>query len=176
MEVRDRLYIDGAWVAPARTDTIDVLDSTTEEVIGTIPSGTAADVDRAIRAARAAFEGWARISAPERAKYTSRIAEGLGVRMTEISQLIAREVGTPSTSRRSSRSACRSRPSLRWPRSSTRSRGRKRSETRWLYVSRSGLSVPSRRGTTLSTRSPPRWLRRWQPAAPSCSSRAKWHR
>ena len=95
MEVRDRLYIDGAWVAPARTDTIDVLDSTTEEVIGTIPSGTAADVDRAIRAARAAFEGWARISAPERAKYTSRIAEGLGVRMTEISQLIAREVGTP---------------------------------------------------------------------------------
>jgi aldehyde dehydrogenase (NAD+) len=95
MEVRDRLYIDGAWVAPARTDTIDVLDSTTEEVIGTIPSGTAADVDRAIRAARAAFEGWARISALERAKYTSRIAEGLGVRMTEISQLIAREVGTP---------------------------------------------------------------------------------
>ena len=95
MEVRDRLYIDGAWVAPARTDTIDVLDSTTEEVIGTIPSGTAADVDRAIRAARAAFEGWARISAPARAKYTSRIAEGLGVRMTEISQLIAREVGTP---------------------------------------------------------------------------------
>jgi acyl-CoA reductase-like NAD-dependent aldehyde dehydrogenase len=95
MEVRDRLYIDGAWVAPARTDTIDVLDSTTEEVIGTIPSGTAADVDRAIRAARAAFEGWARTSAPERAKYTSRIAEGLGVRMTEISQLIAREVGTP---------------------------------------------------------------------------------
>ncbi|MFZ2058396.1 MAG: aldehyde dehydrogenase family protein [Acidimicrobiales bacterium] len=95
MEVRDRLYIDGAWVAPVRTDTIDVLDSTTEEVIGTIPSGTAADVDRAIRAARAAFEGWARTSAPERAKYTSRIAEGLGVRMTEISQLIAREVGTP---------------------------------------------------------------------------------
>jgi acyl-CoA reductase-like NAD-dependent aldehyde dehydrogenase len=53
MEVRDRLYIDGAWVAPARTDTIDVLDSTTEEVIGTIPSGTAADVDRPDLGARA---------------------------------------------------------------------------------------------------------------------------
>jgi len=95
MEVRDRLYIDGAWVVPVRTDTIDVLDSTTEEVIGTIPRGTAADVDRAILAARAAFEGWARTSAPERARYTSRIAEALGARMTEISQLIAREVGTP---------------------------------------------------------------------------------
>ncbi|MGO9335640.1 MAG: aldehyde dehydrogenase family protein [Acidimicrobiales bacterium] len=95
MEVRDRLYIDGAWVAPVRTDTIDVLDSSTEEVIGTIPSGTAADVDRAVRAARAAFEEWARTSVPERARYTSRIAEALGARMTEIGQLIAREVGTP---------------------------------------------------------------------------------
>ena len=95
MEVRDSLYIAGDWVVPVRADTIEVLDATTEEVIGRIPSGAAVDVDRAVRAARAAFDQWARTPPSERARYTSLIAEGLGRRMPEISQLIAREVGTP---------------------------------------------------------------------------------
>ena len=50
MEIRDRLYIGGAWVVPVRADTIEVLDSTTEEVIGSVPSGTAEDArSRAVR-------------------------------------------------------------------------------------------------------------------------------
>ncbi len=95
MEIRDKLYIDGAWVVPVRTDTIEILDPTTEEVIGRVPSGTAEDAERAIRAARGAFDQWARTPPSERAKYASKTAEALGGRMTEISDLIAREVGTP---------------------------------------------------------------------------------
>ena len=94
MQERDRLYIGGEWVAPARCDTIAVVDSTTEEEMAAVPSGTAADVNRAVRAARDAFDGWARTSPSERAKHTTRIAEALGVRMAEIGQLITREVGT----------------------------------------------------------------------------------
>jgi acyl-CoA reductase-like NAD-dependent aldehyde dehydrogenase len=95
MDVRDKLYIDGAWVTPAGTETLKVLDSATEEVIGTVQLATAADVDVAVRAARAAFEDWSQVSASERAKFTSRIGEALGARMAEIAQLISREVGMP---------------------------------------------------------------------------------
>ena len=49
MKTFDKLYIDGAWVAPAGNDTLEVIDSTTEEVFATIPAGTPADIDRARR-------------------------------------------------------------------------------------------------------------------------------
>ena len=47
--IRDKLYIGGEWVEPAGTETIDVINPTTEEVIGRIPEGTPEDVDRAVR-------------------------------------------------------------------------------------------------------------------------------
>jgi len=95
MDVRDKLYIDGAWVAPSGSESIEVIDSTTEEVIGTVPLGSPEDVDKAVRAARAAFAEWSQVSVSERVKYTSRISEALGARMAEIGQLIAHEVGMP---------------------------------------------------------------------------------
>ena len=95
MEIRDRFYIGGAWAVPVRADLIEVLDPTTEEIIGRVPNGTGEDADRAIEAARGAFDQWARTSPSERATYASRIAEALGARMTEIGRLITREVGTP---------------------------------------------------------------------------------
>ena len=52
MDAKDRIYIDGAWVPSASSDTIDVVDSATEEVIATVPAGAAADVDRAVAAAK----------------------------------------------------------------------------------------------------------------------------
>ena len=64
----DKLYLDGAWVAPAGTDTLDVIDSTTEEVFATIPAGVPADIDRAVAAAKAAFPAWSEEPAPERGK------------------------------------------------------------------------------------------------------------
>ena len=58
MKTFDKLYIDGAWVEPAGNETLEVIDSTSEEVFATIPAGTPADIDRAVAAAKAAFPGW----------------------------------------------------------------------------------------------------------------------
>ena len=93
MIVRDRIYIDGRWVASTATGTLEVVNSTTEEVMGTIPDGTPDDVDRAVGAARAAFEGWAATPAEERGKFCARIAEGLAGRMDEVATLVSQEVG-----------------------------------------------------------------------------------
>jgi acyl-CoA reductase-like NAD-dependent aldehyde dehydrogenase len=93
MIVRDKIYVDGAWVPSTGTGTIDVVNSTTEEVMGTIPEGTKEDVDKAVAAAKAAFPAWSKTSVEERSKYLNRIAEGLMARMDEIATLVSQEVG-----------------------------------------------------------------------------------
>ena len=93
MIVRDTIYIDGSWVPSRGKGTIPVINSTTEEVMGTIPDGTAEDVNRAVAAARKAFPAWSATSVEERAKYCSRIAEGIAARMDEIATLVSEEVG-----------------------------------------------------------------------------------
>ncbi len=95
MQDHDKIYIDGAWVPSAGTKTIDVYDSTDGSVIGSIPEGTADDVDKAAKAARAAFEAWAQTSPEERGKYMTRIGEGLAARMDEIATVVTREAGMP---------------------------------------------------------------------------------
>jgi aldehyde dehydrogenase (NAD+) len=91
----DKIYIDGAWVPSTGSGTIDVFDSTNGEVIGRIPDGTADDVDKAAKAARAAFEDWSQRSPEERGKFSTRIAEGLGARVDEIATIVTREAGMP---------------------------------------------------------------------------------
>jgi acyl-CoA reductase-like NAD-dependent aldehyde dehydrogenase len=95
VDVRDKFYIDGSWVSPIGTETAEVVNSTTEEVMGTIPLGTPEDLDKAVQAAHAAFDDWSRTSPAERTKLTTRIGEGLQARMMEIANLIAGEVGMP---------------------------------------------------------------------------------
>jgi aldehyde dehydrogenase (NAD+)/betaine-aldehyde dehydrogenase len=95
MDVRDKLYIDGAWVASTGTGTLEVVNSNTEEVMGTIPEGTPADVDAAVAAAKAAFPSWSSTSIEERGKYLQRISEGLGARTMDIANTVAAEVGMP---------------------------------------------------------------------------------
>ena len=97
MEVRDKLYIGGSWVPSTGTGTLDVVNSATEEVIGTIPEGTPEDVDRAARAAADAFESWSATSRDERSKILERVQEGLTARTAEIATLISQEVGMPFT-------------------------------------------------------------------------------
>jgi acyl-CoA reductase-like NAD-dependent aldehyde dehydrogenase len=91
----DRLYIGGEWVAPAGSGTIDVIDASTEEIIGRVPEGTAEDVDRAVCAARAAFDGWASTSLTDRVELCTAVSLRLQARGEEIAQLIAREMGSP---------------------------------------------------------------------------------
>src|SRR5437763_6774304 len=92
---RDAIYIDGAWVPSGGTGTIDVYGAATEEVVGRIPDGVAADVDRAVAAAKAAFPAWSATAPEERAKHLQRIQEGLAARQAELAELIATEVGMP---------------------------------------------------------------------------------
>ena len=95
IQVRDKLYIDGAWVDPAGSETIDVVNSTTEEVIGRIPQGSPEDVDEAVAAARRAFDAWSQTDMGERAEYMRKISAGLAARSEEIAALISQELGMP---------------------------------------------------------------------------------
>ncbi len=95
MRVRDKLYIDGQWVPSTGTGMIDVICSSTEEIMGKVPEGTAADADAAVRAARAAFESWGVTPATERATFLKKIQDGLKACAEEIGKTIAMEVGMP---------------------------------------------------------------------------------
>jgi acyl-CoA reductase-like NAD-dependent aldehyde dehydrogenase len=94
-QVRDKVFIGGEWVEPAGGETIEVVNPTTEEAIGTIPACGPADVDRAVAAARGAFDSWAATSPKLRAGYAAAIADGLGERADEIAATIAAELGMP---------------------------------------------------------------------------------
>ncbi len=95
VRVQDKIYIGGEWVQSTGTGVLDVINSTTEQVMGSIPEGTVEDVEKAVAAARSAFESWSQTSVQERADWMQRIAEALGARMDEIAALIAQEVGMP---------------------------------------------------------------------------------
>src|SRR5688572_21027555 len=93
--VRDKLFIGGEWVDPAGDGAIEVINPTTEEAVGRIPEGSAEDADRALRAARAAFDSWAATSPYERARYCEAIGAALAERGDEIAALVAAELGMP---------------------------------------------------------------------------------
>lgn len=95
MHAYDKLYINGKWVPSAGKGTLSVTDSTTEEVIATVPEGSAADVESAVKAARAAFAGWSELPKETRADYLTKIHAALEARTDEIAQTITREVGMP---------------------------------------------------------------------------------
>jgi acyl-CoA reductase-like NAD-dependent aldehyde dehydrogenase len=92
---RDKLFIDGGWVEPAGSGTIDVVNPATEEVIGIIPEGTPEDADRAVRAARAAFASWSVVDPHERAGLCAAIGAKLTERADELAVLITGELGMP---------------------------------------------------------------------------------
>ena len=95
MQAYDNIYIDGRWVPSTGSGKLAVTDSATEEVIATVPEGSAADVDKAVAAARAAFPAWSALAKEERAAYLMKIHAGLEARTDEIATTIAKEVGMP---------------------------------------------------------------------------------
>ncbi|MGN6169731.1 MAG: aldehyde dehydrogenase family protein [Solirubrobacteraceae bacterium] len=92
---RDKLYIGGEWVPPVGDGKIEVVNPTTEELLGSVPEGSAQDVDRAVAAAQQAFPTWSQTSVQRRAEALLAIADGIGERRDEIGALIAQEVGMP---------------------------------------------------------------------------------
>ncbi len=95
MLVRDKFYIGGQWVAPSASETIDVHNAGTGEVMGRVPAGSEKDIDAAVAAARAALEGWSATAVERRAEFLRKISEGLKARADELAKTIAQEVGMP---------------------------------------------------------------------------------
>src|SRR5207248_347649 len=92
---KEKLFIGGQWVAPSGREAIDVHNAGNGAVLGRIPAAGERDADAAVRAARAAFEGWAGLAAAARADYLQKLAEGLKGRADELARTIAQEVGMP---------------------------------------------------------------------------------
>ncbi|MCU1600591.1 MAG: aldehyde dehydrogenase family protein [Frankiales bacterium] len=90
-----QIFVDGDWIASTSTTTIDVVNPATEEVIAQVAAGTAQDVDKAVAAAAAAFEGWAALAPKERADFLQAAADALGARADELGQLISDDMGMP---------------------------------------------------------------------------------
>ena len=112
----DRFYIGGPWVAPSSDATISVIDSDTEQVYFTVPEAQAADISRAVGAAREAFDSgpWPWLTHEQRADYLRAIGAALKRRSEDIGQIWPRESGSRSRpSRRWGSSACSSASRLR---------------------------------------------------------------
>ncbi|HWA67767.1 MAG TPA: aldehyde dehydrogenase family protein, partial [Mycobacteriales bacterium] len=91
----DRFFIDGEWVMPSSSATIDVIDSSNEEVFFSVAEAQAADMERAISAARAAFDSgpWPFLAHRERAEYLRRLSKELSARADALGEIWPRESG-----------------------------------------------------------------------------------
>ena len=90
-----QLYIDGDWVASTGAATIDVVNPTTGGVVAQVPSGTVEDVDRAVAAARRAFDEWSQTPVAERASVLREVSAQISRRIEEIARAAATDIGTP---------------------------------------------------------------------------------
>ena len=90
-------YINGQWVASEGGSTADIVNPATERSIGRVSLGTARDVDRAVAAARAAFEGYSRWTAEQRLELLGRIVDAYRARYDDMAAAITAEMGAPSS-------------------------------------------------------------------------------
>ena len=95
MEHVKQFFINGQWVEPLTSDTLDVINPATETVVETIAMGGADDVDAAVAAAKAAFESYSQTTREERLALLDRIIGVYATRMAELGEVISAEVGAP---------------------------------------------------------------------------------
>src|SRR4051812_40378839 len=101
VEARKELYIGGRWGASGSGGDISVVDSHTEDVMGSVPRGGGAEVEQAVAAAQEAFAAWSTSSVDDRVSALRAIADGLEARTETLAPVMSREVGTPlATSKR----------------------------------------------------------------------------
>lgn len=91
-----KFYIDGAWVAPARPNDLEVIDPSTEEAVAVISLGDQADTDRAVAAAKAAFPAWSQTPPAERLAAVERILAEYQARAKDLAEAMTHEMGAPS--------------------------------------------------------------------------------
>ena len=104
-DTRD-FYINGQWVAPLKPHDYDVIDPSTELACATISLGSAADCDRAVEAATAAFPAWRATPPAERRRLVEGILAQYKLRKEEMAQAISREMGAPIDMSRSEQAPC----------------------------------------------------------------------
>ena len=92
-----QFYIDGRWVDPAEAKTAEVMNPATETVSGTISLGSAADVDKAVAAARKAFASWSQTTREQRIELLLAIQVEYARRQAELGDAIIEEMGAPSS-------------------------------------------------------------------------------
>ena len=97
MENLQKFYINGEWVDPLSDATMAVLNPATEQQIGTVALGNAADVDRAVAAANAAFEGFSQTSREERLALLKKVKAITEARFEDLAQAMRMEMGAPIT-------------------------------------------------------------------------------
>lgn len=90
-----KFYINGEWVDPVTPRTLEVENPATEENFAKISIGSAADVDKAVAAAKAAFPSFSQTSVEYRADLLDKIAAGIQKRMPELAEAISSEMGAP---------------------------------------------------------------------------------
>ena len=95
MHAREQLYIDGKWIDSLGKGSIDVINPATEEIIGRVPVGSTKDVDKAVVAAKSAFDSWSKSSVEERIELLNALSNAFKERGEELAQTITSEVGTP---------------------------------------------------------------------------------
>ena len=95
MDNTRKFYINGEWVEPSTSETLDVINPATEEPIEPIAMGGQADVDRAVAAAKAAFVSFSQTTVAERAELLGRIIEAYKARMGDIAAVVSQEMGAP---------------------------------------------------------------------------------
>ncbi|NCF50821.1 aldehyde dehydrogenase family protein [Gammaproteobacteria bacterium] len=90
-----QFYIDGAWVDPVEPRTLDVINPATEEVCGRISLGSTADVDKAVTAARRAFESYSKTTREQRIDLLQAILDEFTKRYKDVAEAIMDEMGAP---------------------------------------------------------------------------------
>lgn len=89
------LFIGGEWVPSSSSAVVEVVNPTTAQVIATVPAGSVEDVDRAVKAAKAAFPSWSESALSDRAVYLRKISDAINERGEEIALAAASDIGTP---------------------------------------------------------------------------------
>ncbi len=89
-------YIGGQWVEPATAQTIDVINPATEQVCGKVAAGSAEDVDRAVAAARGAFETWSATTVADRLAVLRGVAAEYQCRRDDLAAALTEEMGAPA--------------------------------------------------------------------------------
>lgn len=102
---RNTIFIGGQWVPSTGQETLNVINPVTEQVVATVPRGTAQDVDRAVQAAVAAFPGWSQSPVELRVAVFTELARRVEARSDEITRTLVTELGYPITAASKSQTA-----------------------------------------------------------------------